>query len=101
MGKFFDSSLKDSASIKNTCEEIEGWLDNLDKMGLPGKFKAWAYQHGILPKILWPLLLYEFLITTISDLERRVSCYLRRLLGLQRGLSNIVLYGNTCNLRLP
>ena len=101
LGKFFDSSLRDAASIKNTCEELEGWLKDVDKTGLPGKFKAWVYQHGILPRILWPLLLYDFPITTISDLEKKVSCYLRRWLGLPRSLSNIALYGNTCKLTLP
>ena len=34
LGKFFDSSLRDAASIKNTCEELEGWLKDVDKMGL-------------------------------------------------------------------
>lgn len=41
LGKSFDSSLRDTASIKKTCEELEGWLENIDKKGLPGKFKAW------------------------------------------------------------
>ncbi len=40
LGKFFDSNLRDTASIKNTCEELERWLKNTDKTGLPGKFKA-------------------------------------------------------------
>ncbi|XP_077083545.1 uncharacterized protein LOC143736754 isoform X1 [Siphateles boraxobius] len=101
LGRYFDSSLRDSASIKNTCEELEEWLKSVDKTGLPGKFKAWIYQHGILPRILWPLLLYEFPISTITDLERRVSRYLRRWLGLPRSLSNIALYGNSCKLILP
>lgn len=39
LGKFFDSSLRDTASIKNTCEELEGRLNDVDKYGLLGKFK--------------------------------------------------------------
>lgn len=70
------------------------------KTGLPGKFKVWVYQHRILPKILWPLRLYEF-ANTISDLERRVRRYLRRWSGQQRSMSNITLYGNSCKLTLP
>ncbi|KAK0135815.1 hypothetical protein N1851_028312 [Merluccius polli] len=101
LGKFFDSSLRDTASIKSTCDELEGWLKDVDKSGLPGIFKAWIYQHGILPRVLWPLLLYEFPITTITDQERRVSRYLRRWLELPRSLSDIALYGNTCKLTLP
>lgn len=64
-GKVFDSSLRDSACIKNTCEELEQWLKDVDKKCLSGKFKAWVYQHRILPRILLPLPLYEFPITTI------------------------------------
>lgn len=52
MGKFFNSSLRYTA--RTTCEELEGWL-SVDKMGLPGKFKEWVYQHGILPRTLRPL----------------------------------------------
>ena len=39
----------------------------LDKSGLPGKYKAaWIYQHGILPRLLWPLLVYDVLITKFN-----------------------------------
>ncbi|CAC5377734.1 unnamed protein product [Mytilus coruscus] len=39
------------------------WMDIIDKSGLPGKYKAWCYQHGILPRITWPLLMYEVPLT--------------------------------------
>ena len=48
LGKVFDSSLRDTTSIQSTCTELDGWLKSVDKAGLPGKFKAWIYQHGIL-----------------------------------------------------
>lgn len=44
LGKVFDSSLR--ASIQSTCTELDGWLKSVDKSGLPGKFKAWVYQHA-------------------------------------------------------
>ena len=73
----------------------------MDKSGLPGKFKAWIYQHGVLPRILWPLLVYEFPISTVQGFERRNSRYLRRWLGLPRSLSSIALYGHNNKLKLP
>ncbi|XP_031136520.1 uncharacterized protein LOC116036966, partial [Sander lucioperca] len=97
----FDCSLKDAASIRATNEQLESWLTTVDKSGLPGKFKAWLYQHGILPRILWPLLVYEFPISTVEGFERRVSNYLRRWLSLPRSLSSIALYGNKNKLTLP
>lgn len=101
LGKVFDSSLRDSASVQSTCQELGSWLRVIDRSGLPGKFKAWIYQHGVLPRILWPLLVYEVPISTVETLERKVSSCLRRWLGLPRSLSNIALYGNTTMLQLP
>ncbi|XP_067284127.1 uncharacterized protein [Pseudorasbora parva] len=101
LGKVFDCSLKDTAAIHATNIELEGWLAAVDKSGLPGKFKAWIYQHGILPRILWPLLIYEVPISTIEGFERRVSRFLRKWLGLPRSLSSIALYGQNNKLKLP
>jgi len=101
LGKIFDSSLRDFASVQLTCQELKSWLRATDRSGLPGKFKAWIYQHGILPRILWVLLVYKVPISTVETLERRVSSCLRRWLGLPRSLSNIALYRNTIMLLLP
>ncbi|KAJ3583253.1 hypothetical protein NHX12_034140 [Muraenolepis orangiensis] len=73
LGKVFDCSLRDTTSIQSTCTELDGWLKSVDKSGLPGKFKAWVYQHGILPRILWPLLVYAVPISTVETLERRLN----------------------------
>ena len=101
LGKIFDSSLKDSAAIKQTKCDLATWLTTIDKSGLPGKFKAWIYQHGVLPRILWPLLVYEVPITTVEALEKSISQFLRRWLGLPRSLSSIALYGHSTKLQLP
>lgn len=48
-------------------QELEGWLAAGEKSGLPGKFKAWIDQHGILPRTLWPLLVYDFTLSTVGE----------------------------------
>ncbi|KAJ8014697.1 hypothetical protein DPEC_G00018340 [Dallia pectoralis] len=101
LGKVFNCSLKDTAAVRATNLELEGWLAVVDKSGLPGKFKAWIYQHGTLPRILWPLLIYDVPISTIEGFERRVRRFLRRWLGLPRSLSSIALYGQNNKLKLP
>ncbi|KAJ3582920.1 hypothetical protein NHX12_000104 [Muraenolepis orangiensis] len=83
LGKVFDCSLRDTTSIQSTCTELDGWLKSVDKSGLPGKFKAWVYQHGILPRILWPLLVYAVPISTVETLERRAVLRLDQLMFLQ------------------
>ena len=101
LGKWFDGSMKDHIAIKRIGGDLEGWLTKIDKSGLPGTFKAWIYQHAVLPRILWPLLLYEVAVTTVETMERKVSGYLRRWLGLPRNLSSAALYGSTNAVQLP
>ncbi|KAF7653375.1 hypothetical protein LDENG_00083870 [Lucifuga dentata] len=40
LGKVFDCTLNDTASLQSTRGELESWLMAVDKSGLPGKFKA-------------------------------------------------------------
>ncbi len=49
LGKVFSCTLRDTSSFHVTGQELESWLRAVNKSGMPGKFKAWIYQHGILP----------------------------------------------------
>ncbi|KAK0134482.1 hypothetical protein N1851_029911 [Merluccius polli] len=40
LGKVFNCSLMDTASILATNQELEAWLATVDKSGLPGKVEA-------------------------------------------------------------
>lgn len=97
LGNFFTSNLKDTAARQVTSNDLVTWLKAVDKSGLPGKFKAWIYQHGILPRLLWPLLIYEISLTIVEGFERKISQSLRRWLGLPRSLSSIALFGHSCS----
>jgi len=101
LGKVFNCSLKDTNSIKATRADLEGWLRAVDKSGHLGRFKVWVYQHGILPRILWSLLIYEVPMMVVEGFERKVGSYLRRWLGLPCSLSSMGLYGNGNKLMLP
>ena len=81
--------------------QAEKWLQEVDKSGLPGTYKAWSYQHGILPRLTWPMFIYDIPISAIEKLERRISSYLRRWLNVPRMLSSIALYGKGNMLQLP
>ncbi len=100
LGKHFDSSLKDSATIQKSNKELGAWLTKVDKPSLPGKFKAWTYQHSILPRVLWPLLVYAVPMTTVESLERKISGFLRKWLGLPSSLTSAALYGTSNILKL-
>lgn len=57
LGKFFDSSLRDTAFIKNTCEELEGWLKTINRTGLPAASHYLKRWLG-LPQSLISIALY-------------------------------------------
>ena len=68
---------------------------------LSGKHKALLYQHGLLPRLIWPLTLNEISTPAAEVLERTVSKYLRRWLGVPPSFTNIGLYGKTTILKVP
>lgn len=80
--------------------QAEEWLKALERSGLPGKYKAWGYQHGILPRLLWPLLVYEVPLTTVEALERKINNFLRRWLSVPKSFCSISLYSSGSKLHL-
>lgn len=73
----------------------------LHKSGLPGKYKAWGYQHGVLPRLLWPLLVYEFsyLHGGKAREEDKLET-LRRWLGVPKCFCSIRLYSSGGKLQM-
>ncbi|XP_052280752.1 uncharacterized protein LOC127878274 [Dreissena polymorpha] len=101
LGKWFDASLQDRDNVKNLKQQVEEGLKKIDRCGLPGKFKAWLYQHALLPRLIWPLMLYEVPSTTVEALERITSRHLRKWLGVPPSFTRIGLYGKSNKLQLP
>ena len=52
LGKWYDDTLKDVNNSRRLERDTTEKLVNIDKTGLPGKFKAWIFQHGLLPRII-------------------------------------------------
>ena len=73
---------------------IEEWLKTIEGSYLPGKFKIWCYQFGMLPR------LQEMPMSTVEAI-RKVSKSSRMWLGAPPGLSNTTLYRKSTNMSLP
>lgn len=43
----------------------------MDKGGLPDR--PGGYQHSVLPRVLWPLLMYEVPVSTVERLEWKIE----------------------------
>ena len=93
LGRWYDASLKDKEQVDQLRKDVASGLENINRTALPGKLKLWCMQFGLLPRLLWPLTMYEVPISKVEKLERLVSSYARKWLGLPRCLSSIGLYG--------
>ncbi|KAJ8412700.1 hypothetical protein AAFF_G00116510 [Aldrovandia affinis] len=93
LGKWYNASFKDKEQVQQLRQDIVNGLDNINKTLLPGKLKLWCLQFGLLPRIMWPLTIYEVPITTVEKMERTVTSYVKKWLSVPRCLSNISLYG--------
>ena len=67
LGKWYRADLNVKESVKEMLIQAETWMTSLEKSGLPNKYKAWGYQHGV----LWPLLVYKVPISTVEGSRGR------------------------------
>ncbi|XP_015259494.1 PREDICTED: uncharacterized protein LOC107104090 [Cyprinodon variegatus] len=101
LGKWYDDTLSDRNNISDTANQADEWLRRIDKSGLPGKFKSWIYQHGLLPRLIWLLTVYQIPVTAVEGVERRVNKHLRRWLGIPPSFTAVGLYIRSGQLQLP
>ena len=101
LGKWFDASLSDKSSQARLQQQAEEGFRRIDQCDLPGKFKTWVYQHNLLPRLVWPMMVNDIPTSTVEKLERTVSKHLRRWLGLPPSFTNIGLYSKSAKLQMP
>ncbi|XP_060084535.1 uncharacterized protein LOC132563801 [Ylistrum balloti] len=101
LGRWYDNTPFDKKNVRKVEEQVTEWLKRIDKSGLQGKYKAWLYQHGVLPRLSWNLMLYELPLTAVETLERCTIRKLRSWLGVPPSFTAVGLYSKTSQLQLP
>ncbi|RUS85859.1 hypothetical protein EGW08_006411 [Elysia chlorotica] len=64
-------------------------------------YKVWGLQFMLIPKLLWPLMVYEICSTTVEAIEAKINKFTRRWLGVPPGLTDVAMYCRTTKLKLP
>ena len=82
-GRWYDSSMKDTKGGLEAVELVTEGLLAINRCGLQGKLKVWCLQFMLIPKLLWPLLVYEIWLTTVEAIEAKINKFTRRWLGVQ------------------
>ena len=84
LGRWYQADLNDGEQAVQFWKDVAEGLDRIDKSGLPGKLKLWCLQFGLFPRLMWPLSVYEIPLFVAEKMERLVSFYIRKWLGVPR-----------------
>ena len=92
LGRTIDVSISDNEAIVSFKEKVSRGLDLIDKSTHRGTHKVWILQNLFIPRIRWPLLIYEISISVALSIEQHISSLLRKWLGLHPSIRIIYLY---------
>ena len=101
LGRWIRADGKDKVVIEETWEDLKKFLERLDKSNLSGLQKCWGYQYLVLPKMKWPLAIYEIPLSKVAVWEQKVNKYLRKWLGVGRTLSSFCMFNKQSSVSLP
>ncbi|GFR81669.1 reverse transcriptase [Elysia marginata] len=101
LGRWYDSSMKDTRRGVETVQFASEGLLAINKCGIQGKLKVWCLQFMLIPKLLWPLLVYDICCSTVESIEAKINKYTRIWLGVPPGLSDVAMYCRKAKLKLP
>ena len=77
---------------EETIEKLQSLLALVDGTKLVGWMKLWLYNHYIVTKLSWYLMMYDFSFSFVSSLEKQARRYLKKWSGLARCANVQVLY---------
>jgi hypothetical protein len=93
LGRWVSANLNDKATKIKFEIDFLGWLALVDKDPINGLMKLWVYQHYILAKSSWPLLIQDFNRDfAAKNIEQPTGAYLRRWAGLFKSADAGALY---------
>ncbi|CAG5130209.1 unnamed protein product, partial [Candidula unifasciata] len=101
LGRVYDSKLSDRAEVRRIHESLATGLLAIERCRLIGKFKVWCLQFMLIPKLLWPLLVYEVTMTAVEAMEKKINTALRKWIGAPPCLTDVALYCKQAKLVLP
>ena len=72
----------------------------LNRIFIDLSISVWL-QHLLIPRIQWPLLIYEIPISLAFKLEQKVSIFIRKWLHLHHSTSSLCFYSSVSRCPLP
>ena len=75
-------------------------MKTIDECGLPGKLKLWCLQFGLMSRLMWPLIVYEVVMSQVEHIQQCICVFIRKWLGISPNLTSVALYGREIKMQL-
>ena len=73
LDRTIDFTVSDKHSVEKFVTEVLSGLKLIDKSSHKGIHKVWILQNMLIPRLHWPLLIYEISISVVNCLEHKIS----------------------------
>ena len=100
LGKQYNASLGEKDQIKLVEYNLKSDLKKIERCKIPGRYKCWIVQHMLIPKMMWPLNIYNIPLSKIEELQKKITGALKRWLKIPKSFSTDCLYSTSTKLRL-
>ena len=68
LGKEYKANLSEKEQILEVEKSLEAELKKIDKCKLPGRYKSWILQYMLLPRLMWPLTIYNIPASKVEEM---------------------------------
>ena len=101
LGKEYKATLNESEQIQDVQRNLKIELKKIDKCKLPGRYKCWIVQHMLIPRLMWPLTIYNIPLTKVEELQKKITISLKKWMGIPKNFSTDCMYSKSSRLKLP
>ena len=92
LGRTIDFTVSDKHSVDKFVTEVLSGLKLIDKSSHNGIHKVWILQNMLIPRLRWPLLIYEISISFVNCIEHKISSFLRKWLNIHHSTTNMSVF---------
>ena len=93
LGRKLYATLTDEHIKEEVLEKLKSMLKVVDDLPVRGTFKLYIYNVGVIPRLSWHLLVYDFTLTFLTQLEELANSAVKKWAGVSRyGTNPILLY---------
>ena len=76
LGRCYSLPLTDRHRWQDLRKQLQNGVRSIDECDLMNQDKIWCIHFGLIPKLTWPLKIYEVSLTKVETMERLISKFI-------------------------